>query len=207
MNDARMYAPSTRRNQDAILAVLRRVLPPRGLVLELNSGAGEHAAYFARNLTALTWQPSDIDPAARASAAAHAQEAALPNLRPPCEIDATWPEWPITAAAAILSINMIHIAPWAACLGLLDGAARTLAPGDGVLFLYGPFKRGGAHTAASNDRFDHGLRERNPEWGIRDLDDIVDEARRRGFHCDEVVAMPANNLSVIFRRANSGPAP
>ena len=206
MNNARMYSPSTQRNRDPILGVLRRVLPSRGLVLELNCGAGEHAAYFARHLTTLTWQPSDIDPAARASAAAHAEEAALPNLRPPLEIDATWPEWPVQAAAAILSINMIHIAPWAACLGLLDGAARTLPPGDGVLYLYGPFKRGGAHTAASNDRFDHDLRAHNPQWGVRDLDDIIDEAGRRGLGCVEVVAMPANNLSVILRRIDSATA-
>jgi len=206
MDNARMYSPSTRRNRDAILDVLKRVLPARGLVLELNCGAGEHAAYFARRLASLTWQPSDIDPAARASAAAHAEAAALPNLRPPCEIDTTWSEWPVAAAAAILSINMIHIAPWAACLGLLDGAARTLPPGDGVLYLYGPFKRSGAHTATSNDRFDRDLRARDPQWGIRDLDDIVEEARKRGFRRDKVVAMPANNLSIIFRRTNSGPA-
>ena len=206
MNNARLYSPSTQRNRDAILAVLRRVLPSRGLVLELNCGAGEHAAYFAQYLTSLTWQPSDIDPAARASAAAHAEEAALPNLRPPCEIDATWPEWPVTEAAAILSINMVHIAPWAACLGLLDGTARTLEPGSGVLFLYGPFKRGGAHTAPSNDRFDRSLRASNPQWGIRDLDDIVEEAGRRGLRCDEIVEMPANNLSVIFAQTKSATA-
>jgi len=206
MNDTRMYAPSAQRNRDAILAVLKKALPPRGLALELNCGSGEHAAYFARHLPSLTWQPSDIDAAARASTAAHATDAALPNLRPPCEIDATWPEWPVTAAVAILSINMIHIAPWAACLGLLDGAARTLEPDEGVLFLYGPFKRGGAHTAPSNDRFDQSLRSRNPAWGIRDLDDVVAEAQRRGLHCDEIVEMPANNLSVIFRRRDSAAA-
>jgi len=204
MNNARMYSQPTRRNQDAILAVLKRVLPPAGLVLELNCGAGEHAVHFARHLTSLTWQPSDIDPAARASAAAHAEAAALPNLRSPCEIDATWSEWPVTAAAAVLSINMIHIAPWAACLGLLDGAARALKPNEGVLFLYGPFKRGGAHTAPSNEQFDGSLRGRDRQWGIRNLDDIVDEAEQRGFRCDEVVAMPANNLSVVFRRTDSG---
>ena len=201
-----MYSKSTQRNRDAILAVLRRVLPSRGLVLELNCGAGEHAVHFARHLTALTWQPNDIDPAARASAAAHGAQAALPNLRPPLDIDAAWPEWPVPAAEAVVSLNMIHIAPWAACLGLLDGAARTLAPDEGVLFLYGPFKRGGAHTAPSNDQFDRGLRERNPQWGIRDLDAIIEEAGRRGLRLDEAVEMPANNLSVIFRRSKSRPA-
>lgn len=201
-----MYSKSTQRNRDAILAVLQRVLPSRGLVLELNCGAGEHAVHFARHLPALTWQPSDIDPEARASAAAHGAHEALPNLRPPLEIDATWPEWPVSAAEAVVSLNMIHIAPWAACLGLLDGAARTLAPDEGVLFLYGPFKRGGAHTAPSNDQFDRGLRGRNPQWGIRDLDDIIEEAGRRGLRLDEAVEMPANNLSVIFRRTKSRPA-
>jgi SAM-dependent methyltransferase len=203
MNNARMYSPSTQRNQDPILAVLRRVLPLQGLVLELNCGTGEHAAYFARQLTSLTWQSSDIDPVARASAAAHAEAAALPNLRPPCETDATWPEWPVTAAAAILSINMVHIAPWAAFLGLLDGAARTLTPGEGVLFMYGPFKRAGTPIAPSNEQFDRSLQSRNPQWGLRDLDDVIDEAARRGLHCDEVVEMPANNLSVIFSRIRS----
>ena len=112
----------------------------------------------------------------------------------------------MTEAAAILSINMVHIAPWAACLGLLDGAARTLEPGNGVLFMYGPFKRGGAHTAPSNDRFDRSLRASNPQWGIRDLDDIVEEAGRRGLRCDKIVEMPANNLSVIFARTSSATA-
>jgi hypothetical protein len=200
MNDARLHAPATLRNREPILTVLQRVLPATGLVLELNSGSGEHAVHFAAALPHIQWQPSDIDPAARASIAARAAAADLPNLMPVCEIDATAPEWPVTRAAAVVSINMIHIAPWEACLGLLDGAARILPPEDGVLYLYGPFKRNESHTAPSNEQFDRSLRGQDSRWGIRNLETVIAEAASRGFELQETVGMPANNLSVVFRR-------
>ncbi len=201
MNDSRLHAPATLRNREPILTVLQRVLPASGLVLELNSGSGEHAVHFAAALPRLQWQPSDIDPDARASIAARATESGLSNLLPVCEIDATAPEWPVTRAAAVVSINMIHIAPWEACLGLLDGAARILPPGDGVLYLYGPFKRNESHTAPSNAQFDQSLRSRNAQWGIRNLETVIAEAESRGLEFRETVEMPANNLSVIFGKS------
>jgi SAM-dependent methyltransferase len=187
------------RNRDPILDVLSRVLPQRGLVLEIASGSGEHAAYFARALPALTWQPSDPDQTALASAGAHRDAAALPNLLTPLRLDVTAPSWPVERADAIICCNMIHISPWAACEGLIAGAARVLA-GGGVLYLYGPYKIGGAHTAPSNAAFDADLRSRNSDWGIRDLDDVTALAKRHGLVPRETVPMPTNNLSVIFTR-------
>ncbi len=197
-NDVRRYAPATARNRDAILAVLARHLPARGLVLEIASGSGEHAVHFAAGLPGLIFQPSDPDPAARASIDAWAKEAGLGNLRPAIELDAAAP-WPIGAADAILCINMIHIARWRAACGLVEGAARSLGPG-GILYLYGPFKRENRHTAPSNAEFDRGLRARNPEWGVRDLEAVAALAASCGFAEPAVETMPANNLSLIFRR-------
>jgi SAM-dependent methyltransferase len=201
-DDARRYAPATERNRDAILAVLARHLPPRGLVLELASGSGEHAVHFAAALPNLVFQPSDPDAPSRASIDAWAASAGLENLRPAVALDATAMEWPITAADAVLCINMIHISPWAASIGLVQGASRILAPG-GVLYLYGPYKRDGRHTAPSNDAFDRSLRERNPAWGVRDLEAVAALAAANGFAAPEIVAMPANNFSLIFRRVGS----
>ncbi|HEX4409196.1 MAG TPA: DUF938 domain-containing protein [Xanthobacteraceae bacterium] len=198
-SDSRQYRPHVARNRDPILDVLRRALPPHGLVLEMASGSGEHAAYFAEKLPALMWQPSDPDPAALASVAAHCNAANLANLKPPLTVDVTAPQWPVERADAIICCNMIHIAPWEACEGLVAGAARVLTPG-GVLFLYGPYKIGGQHTAASNAAFDADLRRRDPRWGIRDLDDVTALAQRHGFVLADTVQMPANNLSLIFRR-------
>ena len=203
MADFRLHAPATLRNRDPILGVLRRVLPPDGLVLEVSSGSGEHAAYFAPRLAPRRWQPSDIDPAACASIAAYVAEAAAPNLLPPVALDVTSDTWPVAAADAIVCVNMIHIAPWEACLGLLAGAGRILSPGTGILYLYGPFTRGGAHTAATNAAFDRSLRAQDPAWGIRDLDDVTDEAAKHGLELVETVEMPANNLSVIYRKAGT----
>jgi SAM-dependent methyltransferase len=191
-------APATERNCDAIAAVLRGVLPPHGLVLEVASGTGEHAAYFARQFPALTWQPSDPDPDALNSIAAWAADAGLPNLREPVQLDAAG-TWPITQANAVLCINMVHISPWAATLGLLDGAARLL-PSGAPLYLYGPYRREGVPTAPSNEAFDRSLKDRNPEWGVRNLEDVAAEAERRSLRLDRLVEMPANNLSVVFRR-------
>jgi SAM-dependent methyltransferase len=194
-----LVAPAVARNREPILAVLRRVLAERGLVLEIASGSGEHAVYFAAALPHLTWQPSDPDPEARESIAAYRAAAQLPNLLPPLALDAASPNWPVAQSDMIVSINMIHIAPWAAAEGLMAGAERLLAAG-GVLFLYGPFREHGQHTAPSNAAFDESLRTRNREWGVRDLDEVAALASRHGFALEERVAMPANNLSVVFRR-------
>jgi len=199
MSDPRQYRPHVVRNRDPVLEVLRRILPPMGLVLEVASGSGEHLAYFAAKLPALIWQPTDPDPEALASIAAHRADAALPNLLEPLNLDVTAQQWPMARADAVMCCNMIHISPWASTEGLLAGAARTL-PLEGLLYLYGPYKIGGEHTASSNRDFDLDLRARNPAWGIRDLDDVTALAERHGLKLAETVPMPANNLSVIFRR-------
>ena len=198
-SDPRQFRPHVPRNRDPILDVLRLILPPKGLVLEVASGSGEHAAYFAQNLRALDWQPSDPDQEALASATAHRAEASLPNLLPPLHLDVTAAQWPVDRADAVICCNMIHIAPWTACEGLIAGSARVL-PTGGLLYLYGPYKIGGRHTAPTNQAFDERLRAQNPAWGIRDLDDVTALAARHGFALAETVPMPANNLSVIFRR-------
>jgi uncharacterized protein DUF938 len=192
-------APAVARNRDPILAVLRRVLPARGTVLEIASGTGEHAVHFAAGLPHLVWQPTDLDAAALRSIAAHRHAAQLQNLLAPLELDVTSPVWPVKTAEAIVSINMIHIAPWAAAEGLMASAGRLLTDGN-VLHLYGPFKENGRHTAPSNAAFDASLRHRDPEWGVRDVAEVSELAREYGLVLVERVAMPANNLSLIFRR-------
>ncbi len=196
--DGRRFSPAVARNRDAILGVLRGALPPRGLVLEVASGGGEHAVHFAAGLPDLAFQPSDPDPVARTSIDAWGQAAGLANLRPALALDAT-ADWPIAAADAVLCINMIHIAPWDAALGLLAGAARILPPG-GPLALYGPFRRGGAHTAPSNAAFDQSLRAQDPRWGVRDLEAVAAAGAVAGFGAPAVTEMPANNLVVVLRR-------
>jgi hypothetical protein len=196
MTDARREAPAVARNRDAILAVLRGILPARGLLLEVASGSGEHALHFAAALPGLIFQPSDPEPDARASIDAWC--AGVANIRPAVALDAAAPDWPVDRADALLCINMIHIAPWAACEGLLRGAARILPPGA-PLVLYGPFRRGGAHTAPSNAEFDESLCARDPSWGVRDLEAVA--AAATGFGPPEIHPMPANNLTVAFRRA------
>jgi hypothetical protein len=199
MTDARRFAPATARNREPILAVLRRVLPASGTVLEIASGTGEHAAHFAPYFPALTWQPSDADADNLASIAAWAAASGAANIRPPILLDVTAPDWGVEGVAAILAVNMIHIAPWAAAEALMAGAGRRLPPGA-PLYLYGPYKRGGRHTAPSNAAFDADLRRRDPAWGVRDLDDVIRLAAKNGLDLAEIVEMPANNLSVIFRR-------
>lgn len=196
--DARDHAPATLRNRDAILDVLRRHLPREGLVLEVASGTGEHVLHFAAALPALVFQPSDRDERARTSTDAWARGARLKNLRPALALDAGAAEWPIAAADAVFSANMVHIAPWAATLGLVAGAARVL-PAGGPLILYGPWRRSGAHTAPSNAAFDAELRARNPEWGLRDLEAVAEVAAVAGFAPPLVEPMPANNLMLVFR--------
>lgn len=198
-DDGRLTAPAAERNKGPILDILKRFLPESGLVLEIASGTGQHVVHFAAALPALTWRPTDLDPEHLISIAAWRQHSGLQNVRPPFEIDVGANPWPIEQANAVLCCNMIHIAPWAATAQLLEGAARVLAPG-GVLFLYGPYKRFGAHTAPSNEAFDADLRRRNPEWGLRDMEEVAELAVKNGLTLVEIVAMPANNFSVIFRR-------
>jgi SAM-dependent methyltransferase len=194
-----LHAAATDRNRGPILDVLRGVLPPAGLVLEIASGTGEHVAFFARALPALRWQPSDGSAPHLESIRAWSAASGVDNIAPALLLDVERAPWPVAHADAILSINMIHIAPWSAAVALFQGAARLLPP-TGVLFLYGPFKRGGVHTAESNQRFDERLRGDDPRWGVRDLDDVQALASSVGFAAAEVVAMPANNLSLVFRK-------
>ena len=196
--DARLNFPATGRNSKAILEVLSRSLPTQGMVLEIGSGSGQHMAAFAKELPSLTWQTSDPDPRHRESIAAWIEHDKI-GQPPPLDLDARILPWPVVGVDAVVSINMIHIAPWEACLGLLDGAGRIL-PEGGVLFLYGPFMVGNTHTADSNARFDGSLKAEDPTWGVRNLDDVALEARSQGLHLVETVAMPANNLSVIFKK-------
>jgi SAM-dependent methyltransferase len=198
-SSAALLSPAVARNRDPILAVLRRVLPDRGTVLEIASGTGEHAAYFAAHLPTLIWQPSDVDPEALASIEAHRAAANAPNLRAPVMLDVTAPAWPVPQADAVVSMNMIHISPWTAAQGLMAGAGRRLAAGA-PLYLYGPFKENGEHTASSNAAFDASLKARDPQWGVRDLGDVRALAASHGLDFVERVAMPANNLSLVFRR-------
>lgn len=193
------FYPAAERNKEPIAAVLEEHLPERGTVLEVASGTGQHAVFFAKRFPNLTWQPSDPDPEARASIAAHVEEAGLPNLRPPLEIDATARRWEVEADAIVCS-NMVHISPWSATLGLFERAREVLAEGA-VLVLYGPYVIDGVFNAASNEEFDASLRARNPEWGLRDLRDV--ERVAEGFTLERVVDMPANNYSVVFWRCGS----
>ena len=197
--DPRVHSPSFARNRDPILEVLRRILPKAGILLEVASGSGEHAAYMAPCLSPLIWQPSEADTALRASIDAYVKDAASPNLMPPVRLDVHQEVWPLSRADALVCLNMIHISPWTAAEALLRGAGELLSPG-GVLFLYGPFIRQGVETAPSNLAFDQSLRDRNPEWGIRALEDVVALAAENELDLSEVAEMPANNLSVIFLR-------
>ncbi len=199
--NAQLFAPSAARNRDPILAVLKRVLPPRGLVLEIASGSGEHVMHFASaSGPDLIFQPSDPDARARASIDAWARTLGLRNVRPAIALDAASRDWPITAADAVLCINMIHIAPWAAAVGLIEQAACVLK-GGGVLYLYGPYRSHGRDTSASNAAFDADLKRQNPGWGVRDLEAVTALAERNGFAPPEITGMPANNLSLVFRKA------
>ncbi len=202
-NQPSRLASAAERNRGPILNVLERVLPKRGTVLEIASGTGHHVVWFAERLPRLTWQPSDLDPDCRANIAGWTADSGLANILPPREIDACARDWGIDGVQAVLCSNMIHIAPLRAAQGLIAGAGRLLAARQ-PLFLYGPFSRGGNHSAPSNEAFDESLRARNPEWGVRDLDEIAAFAEGRGFGLDEIVEMPANNLSVIFRMTGAG---
>ena len=197
MAGARRHAPAADRNKGPILDVLRRVLPQHGLVLEIAAGTGQHVAHFAAALPDLQWQPSEPD--ADYHDSIRAWTADLPNVAAPITLDVSARPWPVTRADAIVCINMIHISPWQATLDLMAGAGDVLDHG-GVLFLYGPYRRGGTHTAPSNEAFDADLRARNHEWGVRDMEAVIEVAARNGLAFREAVAMPANNFSVLFRK-------
>jgi hypothetical protein len=197
--DARMYSPTTARNREPILQVLRRHLPSRGLVLDIASGSGEHVAHFSPAFPGLVFQPSDPDAQARASIDAWITALGLANVRRAIALDTTAEVWPVDAADAMLCINMIQVSPWTAAQGLVRGASRLL-PIGGVLYLYGPYRRDGQHTAPSNAAFDQDLRCRNPDWGVRDLEAVTALAASQGFGPPAIEAMPANNLSLVFRR-------
>lgn len=192
-------APAALRNREAIAEVLGEWLPESGLVLEIASGTGEHAVYFAERFPQLEWQPSDLHPDALESIAAWRAKAGRPNVRAPVIIDAASVEWPIDRADAVLSINMVHISPWASALGLIAGAADVL-PGGGPLILYGPWLKDDIATVESNLAFDRDLRGRDPEWGLRRVEDFVAAAAEHGLGLDQIRSMPANNLMLLFRR-------
>ena len=199
MTDHRQYAPATVRNRDFILDVLRNVLPTTGIILEVASGSGEHVVHFARSLPSLVFQPSDPEPDALRSISAWTKATNVTSVRAPIVLDALQSSWPIASADGIICINMVHISPWDATVGLIKGAAAILPPGS-PLYFYGPYKRKGFTTAPSNEAFDRNLRDRNPTWGLRDLEAVAAIAQSLGFSVPAVTEMPANNLSVVFRR-------
>ena len=198
--DGKWASPSAERNKGPILEVLARVLPERGTVLEIASGTGQHMAHFARMLPDLKWQPSDPDGELRASVDRRTAEEGLGNVNPALDLDVRQLPWSLQAADAVLCINMIHVSPWPATAALFEGAKALLAEGR-VLFLYGPYRRFGGHTAPSNAKFDSDLRAQDPAWGLRDMEAVCETALSAGFAAPEIVAMPANNFSLVFRRA------
>jgi hypothetical protein len=198
-SDARRSAPAALRNRDPIAAVLRDWLPPAGLVLEIASGTGEHAVHFAQAFPELQWQPSDADEQALGSIVSWRAAAQLPNLRSPVAIDAAASVWPVERADAVLSINMVHISPWGAALGLIANSARIL-PAGAPLILYGPWLMKGVPTAASNLAFDADLQRRDPQWGLRRVEDFADAAAPAGLQLQETRTMPANNITLLFTR-------
>ena len=204
--DGRKYALATQRNREPILQVLLEVLPPTGTILEIASGTGEHATYFAPRLKPRKWIPSDTDASLRESIVAWGKHSPCENLYQPLDIDASQQIWQvekeelseISDIVGMVNINMIHISPWSACLGLMAAASRILPP-LGILYLYGPYKQGGKHTALSNADFDQYLQEQNPQWGVRNLEDIVEVAKNNHLILQKTYQMPANNLSVVFK--------
>ena len=196
MTDFRRHAPATQRNREFIFDVLDAVLPAHGTVLEVASGTGQHVSYFASRRKEIQWLPTDLDRHALPSIDSWCEGVA--NVSPAQMLDVCEP-WPPLSVDALVNINMIHISPWRTCLGLFEGASQVIKPGC-ILYLYGPFKRGGQHTAASNERFDQSLRSSDPSWGVRNIGDVTATATQNGFDLDRVVEMPANNLSVVFRQ-------
>jgi hypothetical protein len=200
--DGRLHAPAVERNREPILAVLRTVMPTPGTILEIASGSGQHAAWFAPEFPGHRWAPSDVDPDNLSSIDAWCRQEGAVNVIAPRVLDASAENWPVTDLEAdliaMLSVNMIHISPWAAGLGLLAAAGRLL-PDNGILFLYGPFLRDGQPATDSDAEFDRSLQARDPSWGLRDLDQVVAAANAQGLVLSQQLAMPVGNLSLIFR--------
>ena len=194
------HSPAAERNKRAILEVLQRVLPAAGKVLEIASGTGQHAVHFAAGLPHLVWRPTDADPQLLDVIRRFTDAAGLPNMESPQRLNVLEQPWPVRRADAVVCINMIHIAPWSATEGLLLGAAAVL-PSGGPLVLYGPFRRSGCSTAPSNEAFDASLKARDPDWGVRDLEEVAVLAAAYGMPFEELVEMPANNVAVVFRKA------
>jgi hypothetical protein len=197
--DGKWSIPSAERNKGPILGVLAGILPRRGLVLEIASGTGQHVVHFAKALRDLTWQPSDSDAELRQSIALRVEEEHLANVNSPIDLDVTKLPWSLQTADAVVAINLVHVAPWSATIALFEGAKALLST-QHVLFLYGPYRRFGRHTSQSNAQFDLDLRAHNSEWGLRDLEAVSDVAAGAGFVLAEVVEMPANNFSLVFKR-------
>ena len=196
---AKGFAPAAERNRQPILDVLRRVLPARGTVLEIASGTGQHVAFFSEHLPRLRWQPSDAAADALRSIQTWVSDEARDNLLQPVELDVRWQAWPVLSADAMLCINMIHISPWEATEALFEGAQRLLSSGT-PLVTYGPYRLHGEHIAQSNAAFDESLRSRDSRWGVRDVDELSVLAKRTGFLLEETVPMPANNMTLVWRR-------
>jgi SAM-dependent methyltransferase len=204
LEGGRLLSPSAERNKGPVAEVLKQALPDRGLVLEIGSGTGQHVVHFAREAPHLTWQPSERDVECLRSIALWLAAEGPANVLAPVRLDVGELPWPIDCAAAVVSLNMIHIAPWAAGMALIRGAATVLGP-EAVLFLYGPFRRGDKHTSPSNEAFDRQLRAQNPAWGVRDLEEVALYAAAHGFGLPETHDMPANNLSVVLRKREPQP--
>ncbi|CCH67638.1 FIG00813825: hypothetical protein [Richelia intracellularis HH01] len=205
--DNRKYAPAVQRNREPILEILEQVLPSQGTILEISSGTGEHAVFFAPRLRPRIWQTSEPDVSSRESVVAWIKNSPTDNLYFPLDIDVSSTEWAVKSDRflklvppinAIVNINMIHIAPWIACLGLIGGA-NLILPTGGILYLYGPYKQGQKHTTSSNEAFDISLRAQNPEWGVRNLEDVIAVASKENFNLLGIYNMPANNLSLVFQ--------
>lgn len=197
---ARRIYPSPENNKGPILEVLKTVLPSSGFVLEVGAGSGQHTAHFAAHFSGLEWQATEPEPDLRTSIAAWIDYAGIENAPAPLELDCREDHWPVDQADAVISSNMIHISPWASCVGLIAGAARILGKG-GILYIYGPFSEGGVHTSPGNANFNAALKSRNPEYGVRDLDDVTTLAKDHGFALERRVSMPSNNLSLIYRKS------
>lgn len=198
-----LISPVVARNKDAILTIVRDVLPSTGTVLEVASGTGEHIVYFAANLHNIRWQPTDAEPRALASIKAHVRAAGLANVLEPLKLDVHDQRWPVEHSDVIIAINMLHIAPWSATEALIERAADILAEG-GLLYMYGSFSVGGVHVSESNAAFDAKLRSHNTEWGVRDVDHISKLAQARGLHLKSEIPMPANNLSLVYEKRSAG---
>tara|TARA_R110002033_G_scaffold147508_3_gene184744 strand:+ start:145 stop:786 length:642 start_codon:yes stop_codon:yes gene_type:complete len=199
--DEQKHAPATLRNRDAIVAVLRDILPERGTILEIASGTGEHAVYFGRTFPGLTFQPSDPDPACCQSIAAWTKREGVSNILPPLQLDAQAADWDTPKPAAILCINMVHISPWESSIGLIEKAGKLLDPGA-PLYLYGPYLRDDVETAPGNLAFERSLKSRNLRWGLRDVADMDALAESNGLSRESLIEMPANNISLVYRKAN-----